>query len=413
MAMNPYNFVRLRPMDDDARRTPQWHSGGDPDLNSGTLVCRLTALSPIFIPDHDKVEDRTRVGGRWVNHNTYRHFFSHGDGVPTIPGSSLKGAIRAVAEAAANGCLSILAGSYEPRANSNKRGKPRYKKPFDIMPAIERLGLQPCDHVERVDGKPNTGLCPTCRLFGMPSAADGSSEAGQRPDFFAGKVSIGDARLLVEDDAVEGQYDSEYRLTELSTPDPTSYLYYRNYDHDPDHYGTVGKPRGRKFYYHQADLYLNNSDNGLDRRSTVRPLKSGSVFEFNVEYQNLIDDEFNLLLYALELDAPHPAAGARHKIGYGKPAALGSAEIVIREWRALDLESYYLRNVSGPVLQDNMEIRKRKVSFVKAQWNHGNLHDLRAILWWPNDQPIAYPSWGNFNVDPDEGGYQLPFPQHP
>ena len=441
--MNPYNFVPLREMDADARQTPVWHSQYQQGLHSGSFSGYIIALSPIFILPTDTGDEESILriplppcndGGKHIarqgkSHTVYWEFFHRGDKKPVIPGTTLKGVVRSVAEAAANSCLSVFAENFKP-AKKNKLASPRYAEPFDLAKHITKLHLQPCSHIIHEPGNIDTGLCPTCRLFGMPSASEGTSDTGELPDFFAGKVTFHDAHLVGE-----AEYDALKPLVELSSPDPTSYLYYTDWEERI--------PRGRKFYYHQPEVRLDDyasraldlleayqshgpnspkfrseveGNDGLDRKVTVRPLKKSSVFKFQVDYQNLTDEELNLLIFAMELDARRPiekaSPGAYHKIGYGKPAGLGSAKIVIETWRLLNLERRYQDEGSGwtRVIENRLEerIMRHKKAFFDSHVN-ANLVSLRKhILAWPNKgMTFHYPVLTEFKA---EGGYQLPKP---
>lgn len=398
--LNPYNFVRFRPMADDARQTPVWHSAVDASLHSGQLTCQITALSPIFIPYH--LEDESKGN----QHKYYDEFFHLGDHHPVIPGSSLKGMFRSIAEAAVNGCLSVFSGQY---TTNNRTKKPpqshRYTEPFDLEPAIKELHLQPCHLVEKTTDDAVSGLCPTCRLFGMPAPDEGQDQAGQRPKFFAGKLSFSDARL-------QGKpvYNPRVTLIELSSPDPTSYLYYQDLENRV--------PHGRKFYYHRSTIY--DSTQRGNRQATIRPLKPATQFEFTVDFNNLTDEELQLLIFTLVLDAAKSdnrwQAGAYHKLGYGKPAGLGSVGILITKWRRLELAGEQGRyrgdgtgwhTVGGKVMDER--IQENKKAFEEQYGATINVKDLRAILRYPSPHNrIEYPRFPNeFNAD---GGYQLPAP---
>ncbi len=170
--INPYNFVRsdkpatLIPPHDHA------HIGG----RNGLLACRLATVTPIFTP-----VSAFRSPGTQANLSFFRVANR-----PAIPGSSLKGMIRSLAEAIANGC-----------------------SPFDSR-------IHPrCRSVEN--------LCPCCRLFGYLKG--GSVHTGQ--------VSISDA--LAEDGYEIGQ---RVTLKELGSPKPER--------HTP-FYGGAGQNRERKF----------------------------------------------------------------------------------------------------------------------------------------------------------------------
>jgi hypothetical protein len=67
----------------------------------------------------------------------------------------------------------------------------------------------------------------------------------------------------------------------------------------------------------------------------LRPLDTGSVFRFSVTFENLTDDELAALVASLVLSDRAPLSASeggertkvRHKLGYAKPAGLGSVEI--------------------------------------------------------------------------------------
>jgi CRISPR-associated protein (TIGR03986 family) len=113
--LNPYNFVRFlpapsEPAEDDpvpvqvaktllSRCPPPPH---DRYVGlSGSITCRLKALSPLFVSDaHDVTKGEA---GADPKHKSYR-FFRLGDQF-AIPGSSLRGMVRSIFEAVTGSCL--------------------------------------------------------------------------------------------------------------------------------------------------------------------------------------------------------------------------------------------------------------------------------------------------------------------
>lgn len=77
---------------------------------TGRIVCRLEAVTPLFISDsHDvRVTTVTLADGRQVEHKSYR-FFQYA-GQDAIPASSLRGMIRSVFEAVTNSPFSVFNG---------------------------------------------------------------------------------------------------------------------------------------------------------------------------------------------------------------------------------------------------------------------------------------------------------------
>lgn len=125
---NPYNFVRYlgAPREDAGalmgRCAPPPR---DRFLGlSGEIACELEVKTPLFISDSEAIEGD--------EHKSYR-FFTY-DGQPAIPGSSLRGMLRGVFEAATNSCFAVLADrtlSFRLGANESR----------DLVPArVERDG---------------------------------------------------------------------------------------------------------------------------------------------------------------------------------------------------------------------------------------------------------------------------------
>lgn len=97
-------------------------------------------------------------------------------------------------------------------------------------------------------------------------------------------------------------------------------------------YRSKGNPVGRKFYFHQERYQEDRGEKG-GRGPLVQPLDRGARFKFAVTFKNLKFDDLSLLVAALVLSDEAPLAGGltkvRHKLGYGKPAGLGSVRIDI------------------------------------------------------------------------------------
>jgi hypothetical protein len=367
--MNPYDFVAIVENKRPQRSKPAGHdkvSG-----KSGFIECTITTLKPIFIPlpMDDKERQiqglRELVGhdrrGKPQYHNTY--IFNTVEGVPVIPGSSLKGVIRSVAEAAANSCVTF----FEKDRNKNYR---RYNYEYSLPD-----GFYPCTDVDK--------LCITCQLFGFQSPA-GS---------FQGKVNITDAK------ARNGYKNLDcITLTELSSPKPPHAAFYAL---------SPGSNRiaGRKYYFHHnPDASLLTSQEQTRRNSSVKPIEN-AVFDFKVSFANLTDDEYKLLLYSLflEEEAAEEEAGVRHKIGYGKPAGLGSARIEAENLILFDIENRYKKftaenreEKSGEDLRDHIAEQTKIYRDDKS----ANLQALRRIWKWPGVYDIRYPDRNWFSNNP-------------
>lgn len=177
----PYDFVQIP----DAQMKPEspiGHSDYRGDLLTGTIAGTLVARSPVHVASG--IIELTSKQPSLVK----AHFRCGGK--PTIPGSSLKGAIRSIVEAISRppSCVRI----------SQAR--------FDNLPP----------NVRRCSDK--TRLCVACRMFGAMG--------------YLGQIHFSDA--------VAQQSNTEIiQIPPLHPPHPRERLYY-----------VKGKVAGRKFYLH-------------------------------------------------------------------------------------------------------------------------------------------------------------------
>jgi len=339
--VDPYGFVRLVGKPERREARPHHRFEG----LSGRLTCRLTVKTPLFVYN----PQFARPVGR--GHEEAR--FPVYEEKAVIPGSSLKGVIRSVAEAVEASCFALFAG-------------PRYRGS-----GITR-GMQL--HVELPDGYEHCAnrdqLCPACRLFGFL----------HRGEVHAGKVGISDAI------ASQGEYElmDFITLDVLSTPKPeartNAYVIQQ---------GGRNIVRGRKFYRHRLDGVLTRVGGRRDRQNkTVQPAAPGSVFAFEVEYNDLRDEELRLLLYALTLEP-----GLWHKVGLGKPIGMGSVHLQIVGWRQIDRQRRYRSLGEGWLgsLTD-AELKARLGEWVQPYRGSGNanLQDLRELWRYDHDYEVRY-----------------------
>ena len=335
--MNPYHFVPLGPP--GKRMNVKTHESFQGE--SGTLACRLTARTHLFIA---KSEGQTRS----QNQHQRLQLMRAGNRKPLLPGTSLKGVIRSVAESLSGSCLTLTSAK-------------EYSTPKDF---------QRCRPKE---------LCPACRIFG--GMKDG--------DPFLGKINISDA--VAEGEAIV----EDLTLGSLMQPKP----HHRAWYGDPQQQGVM---RGRKFYYHHP-----RSARTTTRRDkfnkTVEAVKPGAVFGFSVDYANLTDDELSLLIFALVLK-PEMC----HKIGMGKPVGLGSAKIEMIQWRQHNLQTRYERLGEGTKVLEDDTLTAEVDRWIKRYHEHyanwaDSLNDLRRIWRWDPDAPdVRYPSQDWFRKNPTE-----------
>jgi CRISPR/Cas system CSM-associated protein Csm3 (group 7 of RAMP superfamily) len=377
--MNPYDFVPIVEANKPEQRRPEGH-----DKFSGIrgfIECKISTLKPFFIPHpRDDDEERKRQGLREpIERNNkveyHEKYVLHRiNGIPIIPGSSIKGVIRSVAEAAANSCVTFFV---QKQNYSSKKFDPATEQTITVDSQF-RLpdGFYPCTDINK--------LCITCRLFGFQS--QGNS--------FQGKVNISDAM------ARNGYNDKVLdfiTLTELSSPKPHHKTFYALSISDPD------KIAGRKFYFHhKPDAHILPSREKTPRNSSVKPLDKDAIFDFKVSFTNLADDEYNLLLYSLFLED-----GVCHKMGYGKPAGLGSVKIeALKLTLFLDTEKRYKK-----FMFDDKEVYEgdKLKTYITEQTKSyredksDNLEALRRIWKWPGEYDIQYPDFHEwFKIYPSE-----------
>ncbi|MGB9886319.1 MAG: RAMP superfamily CRISPR-associated protein [Moorellales bacterium] len=185
-----------------------------------------------------------------------------------LPGSSLKGALRSIAEAVSFSCFNVISGrtrDYIPRA------------------------LYRCSDIRN--------LCPACRLFGM-------SGAGRQS--YMGNVQVEDVIL-----APQG------RVAIVKTP--LLWTPARSRRGLPRRYLSGTQVRGRKFYFH------GRLASGPDARVA---LPAGQHLHATINFDNLSSGLLGLLLTALGLNPKHSFP---IKLGGGKPIGMGSVEVRLRE----------------------------------------------------------------------------------
>ncbi len=352
--MNPYGFVQMGPA---AARNSIKKRGHDHFAGlSGVLTCRLTAETHLFVPGY-----RAGGAGRIPQHESLR--FCRSGQTPIIPGTSLKGMLRTVAEAVSGSCFIYDSLRYE-----------RNTVNYDLTPSYTH-----CSDIER--------LCPACRIFGLLNGRH----------VFSGLVTVGDAQST-------GTIQTEMlTLGVLSAPKPR----HRSF------YSRMGQPRqlrGRKFYYHHLPDHVLTRTQRDGQNKTVEAAKPGTAFTFDVTYTNLTEQELALLFYAIALEPE-----MRHKVGMGKPVGLGTAHIEIVRWQPLDRTARYhtlgdgwTAILEGDALMQAIDDHISRHGTVILQ--NGPITDLRHIWHWPPDPTatIRYPDQTWFRTNPTAPLEQAP-----
>ena len=96
--VNPYNFIPFEVNGPERGDLIETYKDAE-NLRTGWLDVCLTARTKLIVPGKELSDDN--------GHKTY-DFYRLPDGTPTIPGSSLRGMIRSMYEAASNSCLPFV-----------------------------------------------------------------------------------------------------------------------------------------------------------------------------------------------------------------------------------------------------------------------------------------------------------------
>jgi hypothetical protein len=332
--MNPYDFVRID-WDRGVKRRPALPHDHFEGL-CGRIEGTITTLTPCFIP---------APGGVTIQRpfqDPYHPFFSR-KGATIIPGSSLKGLIRNLVETIGYGCWCF---------------------PESVHISDIEDDFHPC-----------TGdkLCVACRMFGTTNT-DGPIK---------GQVSFEDA--ICEDPG----YCEKMYTPDLMAPKPDQAPWYL------DHSGESTRVAGRKFYFHSREIWqddeFHTTQSGIRLNSYIEPVDRGNVFEFAVDFDSLAADELSLLLYSLTLE-DH----MRHKVGYAKPAGLGSVEVRIQSLTLIDYADRYGSSVGGDSTYtgESLQAYLRDQTAACRGDESPTLRDLRRIWKWkPDETPRGYAAW--------------------
>jgi hypothetical protein len=322
---------------------------------SGRLDCTLEALTPFLIGS-------SKGDGHFIRSGRTNQ--------PFIPGTSLKGLIRSLAELVGNACI-----------------------PFPNGYADEKRELSQASEGKGVDWR----LDVAARMFGY---LDGGK-------VFSGLVRFTDAELRGNAKEI-GKFD-----VVVGQPQPE-----RHKPFYPD------KER-RKFYHHHPGV--TGLVEGTTQTRTVHPLRPGVQFIFGVDFENLRQEELALLLYCLVLEenvsvtlskealrpdaqGPETLTGPlRHKFGGCKPQGGGSVKISIDKMTLYEnmADRYRGRAAACRVLEGeelHTEVSRRIEPIVKR--TDDTMRHLRAMLiYCENDprKPIEYPSYSWFQQDKGTG----------
>ncbi len=358
--MNPYDFVRLDPHQQVERRQPAPHNCFT-DGFSGHFEGIITTLTPLFIP-----QARELSGERPPSLSSPPKEFirnKQGRGPHIIPGSSLKGLFRSVVETVAPGCWLLFDGDYKDYANYSRKLPRQYKKCVN-------------------------NLCPSCRLFGTIN--DNS--------LLLGKVGIEDAIC-----SQPTEHGAIYTPV-LSTPKPRHRSWYLTEDAKGNEYVT-----GRKYFFHSRQIQttsgLKITHSGSVQNQHIWPINTNSTFTFSGHFTNVDPDEWAALLYAIVLERTDWGHDhdVRHKIGYAKPAGLGSVDIKLTQLTLIDYRQRYTSPNKGVTVYEGDALKDYVNHWITPYLTNTILtfQDLRRIWGWPPANiDYCYPSQAWFEENP-------------
>lgn len=333
-----YDFLPLSDHSQKERFT--LHNKVENNTYNGKLILRILVKSPLHVGSSQQEFDQEgNVTKRHMRRNQ----------TPVIPGSSLKGAVRSIAEAVSYSCAVSVP-------------NPILK---NLLPPGNKSRCSP------TNGK----LCITCSIFGMIGAGG-----------YKGKVNFGEFTLKYGNiipkklPSMESPFKDypDYNKNKELMPErfdvskekdrkkPYKYygnerLYYCKACEDGDcqnctkweyweHITEAGKTRdlefrGRKFYTTDREK---NPDNAVKKdsvdKTTYEMLEPGSILEGEITFQNLREEEGRLLAYALNIGDHF-----NMKLGYGKPYGYGKIEITV-----LDAENMWKRYLTGKSINKDL-----------------------------------------------------------
>ncbi len=337
---NPYRFVPTR---ETVHRRPPITDERFRGL-SGSVTCTLTNLTLLLVAGGERGQQQ----------------FLQRDNRPFLPGSSLKGMLRSLAEIIGGGCFVT--------SRDNHCTDP-------------------------------ASLCVACRMFGMLHS--GSVHKGQ--------VSPGDG--LFQD-----EQQTRRKNVEIIQGQPK-----RSHDAFYRHplAGDVSEGMMKMYFHqpHRSEDVLPIPPNLRDRKVVKEMLLPGHTFTFTVHFENLAEDELDLLIYTLALEEqvsvtlqpeniqPINLSGPlRHKLGNAKGQGPGSCHIQVqsltllpepaRRFQSLGREQ--VRVLTGSDLEQ--EIQNRTAAF--RQDDSQTMQFLRKMMVWdPTDtRDFRYPEYNWFRT---------------
>ncbi|MDQ3012021.1 MAG: RAMP superfamily CRISPR-associated protein [Acidobacteriota bacterium] len=289
---------------------------------TGKLDCYLRALTPIHVGSgiYELVKDDPVRG------------LITADGKVIVPGTSLKGAVRSIAEAISDSCLRIA-------RDEIKRNLSNDVRPCDEVKSSHRQSGQ--------EKNRDPKLCPCCSIFGALG--------------YQGRVSFTDARLI------DGKGSTAIHHIQSPYPPRESARFYKDFQR---------RFNGRKFYFHGEPV-------AAQRGEPYQVITEDSELAFTLQFESLTAKEFCLLLVAMGV-----LDDVVIKIGGGKQAMLGSTEIHLTRLELQDPEKSFTEFAAGVhVIQEKITgFLLDEVGSHNTLINEGALDELLKIWEYPTER---------------------------
>jgi CRISPR/Cas system CSM-associated protein Csm3 (group 7 of RAMP superfamily) len=396
---NPFDFVPFANKKPELKTTEQWLALGN--LKTGRITVALKALTPVHI-----------VGVQPMNGQNIHHslFYQRHD-TPYIPGSSLRGVLRAFIEAACNGWASQLTPYYQEEKKRHTYGfkvleqeTPKDAKIFDLISELPAVDEPFC-----VPGTLKEGMDLASFLFGyVPGKSEGKDLFNTA---WKGRITIDDVAVKPSQlSPITG--NNTHTIPDLLNksafmggprPSASSWWYQKPYTIIEDVYDglrLIGSGfRGRKFYFHQdsnkcIEYYNNSNDWNNLYFFPIQCLEKGCSVSFDLLFNNIPEQLLNIVMFTLE-----PGMYIRHKIGYGKAYGYGSIELSVKEvvFQGKGYEdakivdhNALLRNIYNELLIYNEQNKEGITHFIHMP----SLQFLSFMLWFDHAHLFTYPDRG-------------------
>lgn len=342
--VNPYNFIPLE--------KERAYAQKEEKVYSGVICYSVLTRTPLFIPN---TSNDHALYPNELEHKSYE-FFSYTDlsnsdnkkqdlPWPVIPGSEMRGMLRNNFEILTNSCMSAIDNEINI---STRNGKMKREKKYNLNDFIN-------EHKVCSD---KNNLCPACSLFGIIGKSFQVSS----------HIRVSDLTCDVSNEEAQAEecYDKCVTLKPLATPKLSNTEFYLkrpedawfwNYDYYIDKNGNaitkLPEINGRKFYWHQMDVQLEDQEK-TKLNISIRPVKKGIKFNGKIFFDKISKTELNQLIYLLNAGDEGPLEDKKHgyKLGTAKPLGLGSIAVSVNKVKWL---SYCID------LQARTILRKEKV----------------------------------------------------